>query len=48
LSGEKADLVEHDFDVFALLFELGPAAFEPDREFLQLAAFAAGKVVQFE
>ena len=30
LGGKKTDFVEHDFDVFTLLFELGAAAFEPD------------------
>ena len=45
---EKVDFIEHDFDVFTLLFELRTTTFQFDGKFVQLAAFVVGEVIQLE
>ena len=45
---KKSDLVQHDFDIFALLFEEGASFFELGQKFFELPLFVAREVVQIE
>src|SRR5262249_28334098 len=48
LRGEEVDLVQHDGDVLALLFQARPSPLELAQEFLELLALVPRDIVQLE
>src|SRR5262249_10466609 len=48
LASKKVDLIEHDFDILALLLEQSSTPLEAGEKFLELAPLVTGYIVQLE